>query len=342
MLAGPRRASAHKRARADPRPGIAPAASQEEIRKAYRKAALKHHPDKNKDNPAAAEKFKGALVLLPRRALLELARHFANPPAAQRCRRRTRSCRTRRSARRTTRFGLDFLLRGGGGAPPPPDAGNAGASPFGPGGFPFPGGAMPGGSTRSFHFSTGPGPGGRAGAGFHFSNPENIFTDFLRGYGGSAAAPMDGDDDLGGGGGFGSAFGGGGGGGGGGVPRRGTGGVRRAPEPEVTVVERPLAVSLEDLFAGTTKKLKIKRKTYDPATGKQIQADRILEVPIKRGLKAGSKIKFSDVGDQVEGGTQDLHFVVQEVRCLLFSVSLSLSLALSFYRARALSHISNN
>jgi DnaJ family protein B protein 4 len=30
-------------------------------------------------------------------------------------------------------------------------------------------------------------------------------------------------------------------------------------------------------------------------------------------LKAGSKIKFSDVGDQVEGGTQDLHFVVSEV-----------------------------
>jgi DnaJ family protein B protein 4 len=39
-------------------------------------------------------------------------------------------------------------------------------------------------------------------------------------------------------------------------------------------------------------------------------------VPIKKGLKAGSKIKFSDVGDQVEGGTQDLHFVVQEVSTL--------------------------
>lgn len=38
---------------------IKPDASQDDIKKAYRKAALKHHPDKNKNNPKAAEKFKG-------------------------------------------------------------------------------------------------------------------------------------------------------------------------------------------------------------------------------------------------------------------------------------------
>lgn len=38
---------------------IKPTATQDEIKKAYRKAALKYHPDKNKDNPQASEKFKG-------------------------------------------------------------------------------------------------------------------------------------------------------------------------------------------------------------------------------------------------------------------------------------------
>jgi DnaJ family protein B protein 4 len=41
--------------------GIKPDASQDEIKKAYRKGALKYHPDKNKDDPQSAEKFKGTL-----------------------------------------------------------------------------------------------------------------------------------------------------------------------------------------------------------------------------------------------------------------------------------------
>ena len=88
---------------------------------------------------------------------------------------------------------------------------------------------------------------------------------------------------------------------------------RRQQTPEVTVVEKPLPVSLEDMYSGVTKKMKIKRKTYDDSTGKQLVQDRILEVPIKKGLKSGSKIKFNGVGDQVEGGVQDLHFIVEEV-----------------------------
>ncbi|PPJ58811.1 hypothetical protein CBER1_10452 [Cercospora berteroae] len=45
-----------------------------------------------------------------------------------------------------------------------------------------------------------------------------------------------------------------------------------SPSPTVSkrvITEKPLPVSLEDILNGTTKKLKIRRKTYDPRIGKQ-------------------------------------------------------------------------
>lgn len=39
-------------------------ATEADIKKAYRRMAILHHPDKNPDNPAAAETFKGKPVLL--------------------------------------------------------------------------------------------------------------------------------------------------------------------------------------------------------------------------------------------------------------------------------------
>ncbi|KAK1718814.1 HSP40/DnaJ peptide-binding protein [Colletotrichum acutatum] len=91
----------------------------------------------------------------------------------------------------------------------------------------------------------------------------------------------------------------------------------REATPEVTTVERPLPLTLEELFRGVTKKMKIKRKTFDD-TGKRTTTDTVLEVPIKPGLKKGSKIKFKGVGDQEEGGQQDLHFILEEKAHPLF------------------------
>ena len=38
--------------------GVARNSSQADIKKAYRKAAVQYHPDKNPDDPKAEEKFK--------------------------------------------------------------------------------------------------------------------------------------------------------------------------------------------------------------------------------------------------------------------------------------------
>ena len=260
---------------------VSPTGSQDEIKKAYRKAALKWHPDKNKDNPNAAEKFKE----------VSQAYEILSDPEKRKV---------------YDQYGLEFLLRGGQAAPPgaemPDGMPSTGFGGGMPGGFNF--GGMPGGGTRTFHFSTG----GSSGGGFNFSDPNDIFAQFARNAGGGGGDEEDPIFNLFGGG-FPTA------GARASASRRNTGQFaarqQRPQTPEVTVIERPLPVTLEELFKGTHKKLKIKRKTFN-AQGQRITEDKILEMDLKPGLKAGSKIKFAGVGDQEEGGTQDMHFIITE------------------------------
>jgi DnaJ homolog subfamily B member 4 len=254
--------------------GISTTASDAEIKKAYKKAALKWHPDKNPDNPQAAEKFKE----------VSQAYEVLSDPEKRKV---------------YDQYGLEFLLRGGA-APPEGAEGSmpGGSFPGGmPGGFSSFGGGMPGGA-RSFHFST------NGNSGFSFSDPNDVFSSFGRSGGAGLGAD---NDDL-----FDLLSGLRGAGGGGGSRRTSSFRPARPQTPEVTVVEKPLLVSLEDLYKGTTKKMKIKRKVFDQTTGQRTVQDKILEIPIKPGLKAGSKVKFAGVGDQEEGGSQDLHFIVTE------------------------------
>lgn len=262
---------------------ISPSASQDEIKKAYRKAALKYHPDKNTDDPKAGEKFKE----------VGQAYEILSDP----------------EKRKTyDQYGLEFILRGG----PAPDAGGAAGGFPGAqaGGFPggFGGAGGPGG--RTFHFSTG---GGTGAGGFQFTDANDIFSQFFRS-GAAGSTGLDDDDPFAGLGGMPGGFGGGSFGGAGGGPRSrmSSNMSPRARNPEVTVLEKPLPITLEDIFNGTTKKLKINRKTYDEATGRSSTQEKVLTVPIKKGIKAGSKIKFTNAGDQTASGTQDIHFVLQE------------------------------
>jgi DnaJ family protein B protein 4 len=274
---------------------VKPESTQDEIKKAYRKAALKYHPDKNKDKPDAAEKFKE----------VSQAYEILSDPEKRKV---------------YDQYGLEFLLRGGAPSPDPGPGGGPGGMPqFGRSGT-FPGGGFPGmnsGGSRTFHFSTGPGGGG----GFNFRPANDIFSEFMRGAGGGLS-----EEDIFSGGGAGpgsSPFGGMGGGSfrsSGGRPPFGdvNGRSRRDHTPEVSVVEKELPVTLEELYRGAHKKMKIQRKIFDE-TQKQTKADRILEMDIKPGLKAGSKIKFKGVGDEIEGSTQDLHFIVKEKPHPLFT-----------------------
>jgi len=267
--------------------GVKPTATQEEIKKAYHKFALKNHPDKNTKNPNAAENFKEGCN----------AYELLSDPEKRKI---------------YDEYGLEYVTRGG---PPPPEPG-AGGNPYGggsggmPAGFDF-GGAMPqgGGQRPGFHYefnNTG------GGGGFSFSNPESIFSEFLRGNSASGgfenlfdeaprSSPASGSRSR---------------------NARFSGAEpvsRREQTPEVTTVERPLPLTLEELFKGTHKKMKIKRKAFDEVTGKRTTQDKVLEMDIKPGLKKGSKIKFKGVGDQEEGGQQDLHFVVEEKKHPLYT-----------------------
>jgi DnaJ family protein B protein 4 len=232
--------------------GIDKKADDETIKRAYRKLALKWHPDRNPDNKEEADKkFK------------EISEAYE-----------VLSDKNKRQIYDT--YGEAGLKNGPGPTP--------GTNPFAGG----PGGA------QQFQFG---GPGGSAGfRPYHPSSAEDIFRQFFGGRGDPFAHPDDeSEEDYG----YGyQSFGG------------GFGGPRRSSK--ASAVKKILPVSLEELYTGCTKKLKVTKKSYQ-GKSTPVVTEKILSINVKPGWKAGTKLRFPNEGDELpDGRTQDIEFIIEE------------------------------
>jgi len=232
--------------------GVQRTATDDEIKKAYRKMALKWHPDKNPNNKKAAEeKFTQigeayeVLSDKQKRAIFD-------------------------------QYGEEGLK---GGVPPPGSAG----------------GPMPGGA--EFH--------GFPGGSFTFTsaNAEDLFSRF---FGGMNLGGMRGGRRgmMGGMGGMGGMF----------DDEDGfsMGGMSAGPRKDPPIHQR-LPLSLEELYTGTTKHLKITRTVYDERTRTKREEQKVAEIVVKPGWKAGTKITFEGWGNEEPGRKPaDIVFTVED------------------------------
>lgn len=233
--------------------GVDKNADDNALKKAYRKLAVKWHPDKNPNNKEFAEKkFKE----------ISEAYQILSDPEKRKI---------------YDAYGEEGLAA---------QMGNGGGSQ----GF---GGFSTSGGTTFFRSS--------------FKDPEELFREFFgsSSFGGFSGGMSSMDDDIGGifGGPFGSAFGSS-------FRRSGTRqhGRKKAPDHEV-----PLYLSLEDLYKGVTKKMKVTKTIVDAQSGKSMPAENILTVEIKPGYKEGTKIRFEEEGDEKPGLIPaDVVFIIKQ------------------------------
>uniref|UniRef100_UPI00398E73DF dnaJ homolog subfamily B member 5 n=1 Tax=Pristiophorus japonicus TaxID=55135 RepID=UPI00398E73DF len=242
--------------------GISSEANEDEIKKAYRKMALKFHPDKNKE-PNAEEKFK---------EVAEAYEVLSDPK--------------KRSI--YDQYGEEGLKAGG-------------ASTGCPG--------------NTFHYTFHGDPHATFASFFGGSSPFDIFfgtqgrSRMANGFGHEDMDIDDDDDDH-------DPFNA--------FNRFGFNGMngfnRRHPESLHTrrkVQDPPviheLRVSLEEIYHGCTKRMKITRRRLNPDGRTTRTEDKILNVVIKRGWKEGTKITFPREGDETATNIPaDIVFILKD------------------------------
>ncbi|XP_051552598.1 dnaJ homolog subfamily B member 5-like [Myxocyprinus asiaticus] len=253
--------------------GIPSGSNEDEIKKAYRRMALKFHPDKNKD-PNSEEKFK---------EIAEAYEVLSDP----------------KKRVIYDQYGEDGLKTGGTGSSC--------------------------GQGTTYHYTFHGDPHATFASFFGGSNPFDIFFGSGRQRGTTNGfadhgdhdmdIDMDGDDDP-----FSSFnhFGFNGINGfhhGGGrrhrtEPLHAGGGRRKVQDPPVV---HELKVSLEEIFHGCTKRMRITRQRLNPDRRSMRTEDKILNIVIKRGWKEGTKITFPKEGDETpENIPADIAFVLKD------------------------------
>jgi len=236
--------------------GVQRTATDDELKKAYRKLALKWHPDKNPNDQEKAQKM------------------FQDVGEAY----EVLSDKKKRDI--YDQYGEEGLK----GAPPMPENGGAGGASFGGGGFP------PG---TTFYTTSGNMPGGFSGfSSFGGSDASKIFERF---FGTSNVNDIDDPFNTG------SVFGSMGGFG------------RPSHAPKRKKLKRVLEVSLDQLYTGCTKKIKITRKVYDASTNQMKEEQQVVEIQVKPGWKDGTKVTYEGYGDQLPNQPpQDVVFIIKE------------------------------